>query len=88
VLSDKQILHPIRALRIIESLATHTDALNNIEEEPRHNDEKALKLIYYAAHCASMPDCIDNHPDFLTKILEVEKDLVAGKSIPPWEEPE
>jgi hypothetical protein len=69
-------LDPIRALRIIEGLA-----LTLYENDP---EDKLAKDLYMIAHQAAKPSCANNHPDFKERALEIEEDLVDGRTISPW----
>lgn len=65
------MLDPIRALRIIEGLTLECE-------------DELLSNIYMIAHQAGKPSCADNHPDFETRALEIEKSLVENRTIGPW----
>jgi hypothetical protein len=67
-------IDPTRALRIIEGLVIE-----------RSDDGGIFGLIYTIAHAGGEHPCHKNHPDFVTKALETEQNLVDAMIIEKWE---
>jgi hypothetical protein len=99
LLRNKGAIHPSRALRIIEGLLLRRDPeapsmspglrKDDLEDEifdRRTPDEKLMCTIYTVAHAGGDHDCQDKHPGFATRALEVERELVEGRTIPEWKD--
>lgn len=67
------MLDPIRALGIIEGMVMEMS-----------DENKLMADIYMIAHQGRSPTCMDAHPDFEERALEIETMLVESGMISPW----